>query len=187
MHPGPLVLVVCTTALSCTTRPPSHQAAETAAAPPHSVEIREWPESESRMLAPIEDVDPSIRHPVAIFLPTVMRASRQGSSLVVRFSTVGTHLMVGHKMVTGITCSTTARQGAMEYPMGTSVSSGVDLFASPEFKQGSSNLPSRSTKLLLEYHVEVFETDMPVDHMWMPEGGRHYRILWTHTFLEAVR
>jgi len=139
------------------------------------------------MLAPIEDVDPSIRHPAAILLPTGMRASRQGNSLVVRFSTVSTNLMVGHKMVTGITCSTTARQGEIEYPMGTTVSSGVDLFASPEFKQGSSNLPSRSTKLMLEYHVEVFETDMPVDHMWMPESGGHYRVLWTNTFLEAVR
>ncbi|MBN8247569.1 MAG: hypothetical protein J0L84_09015 [Verrucomicrobia bacterium] len=64
--------------------------------------------------------------------------------------------------------------------------SGVDLFPSREFKQGSSNLPSRGTKLMLECHVGVFETDMPVDPMWMPEGGRHYRVLWTEIFREAV-
>jgi hypothetical protein len=53
------------------------------------------------------------------------------------------------------------------------------------FKIGT--LPTAGRELTLQHRVAVFETDVPAQHMWSPESGKYYRVLWTQTFKEAVR
>ena len=39
---------------------------------------------------------------------------------------------------------------------------------------------------VVESVIEIFETDIPPQHLWSPTGGR-YRTLWTHTYTTPVR
>ena len=48
-------------------------------------------------------------------------------------------------------------------------------------------IPSPGHELVLEHRVTLFETDLPPQHMWSPQSGKHYQVLWTRTFREMVK
>jgi len=39
-------------------------------------------------------------------------------------------------------------------------------------------IPRPGEKYLVEIYFEIFETDIPAQHMWSPQSGK-YKVLWT--------
>jgi hypothetical protein len=141
------------------------------------------------VMAPVADADPSTRTPVTVGIPVTMRVVRRGESLLVSFPTVqSTNLTLGHKLVTGFRREDTLYCDGTARPLGMSLQGGL-LFESSTnvlpFKIGT--LPTMGREFTLEHRVTIFETDMPVQHMWSPQSGKHYGVLWARTFRETVR
>jgi hypothetical protein len=47
-------------------------------------------------------------------------------------------------------------------------------------------IPKAGLSLIFECRVTVFETDSPSQHLWSPESGKYYKILWTRTFTDSI-
>ena len=39
-------------------------------------------------------------------------------------------------------------------------------------------IPAAGKRYIIEHDLILFETDVPVQHMWSPASSRNYRILW---------
>ena len=141
------------------------------------------------IIPPIADADPSVRHPVPVRLPTAMLVARHGDSLTVSFPTLEkTNLMVGHKMVTGIMLEDTVYRDGAAQPRGGSLGDGLEFESSTNvLTLGRAGIPKPGQEFTLEHRVTMFETDLPAQHMWSPQSGKHYRVLWVRTFRETVR
>ncbi len=141
------------------------------------------------VIPPVEDADPSVRHSVAVEVPTVMQVVRQGNSLTISFPKLQTtNLMVGYKMVTGMTCEETIYRDGVAQPRGGSLEGGLAFRCSTNvLTLGQGGLPQPGQEFTFEHRVTLFETDLPTQHMWSPQSGKHYRVLWTRTFRETIR
>lgn len=141
------------------------------------------------VLPPVADADPSIRHPVSVRVPTAMRVVRQGDSLAVSFPSLRTmNLMVGYKMVTGITREERVYCTGVALPREMSIQDGLTFESTTNvLALGRDGLPQAGQEFTLEHRVTMFETDLPSQHMWSPQSGKHYRVLWTRTFKETIR
>lgn len=140
-------------------------------------------------IPPIADADPSVRHPVPVRVPTAMVVARCGDSLTVSFPTLEkTNLMVGHKMVTGIKREYTVYRDGAVPPGRMGFSRGLDFDSRTNvLNLGPDEMPKPGQEFTFEHRVTMFETDLPVQHMWRPRSGKHYRVLWVKTFRETVR
>ena len=141
------------------------------------------------VIPPVADADPSIRHPVSVRVPNVMRVVRRGDSLTISFPSLQTtNLMVGYKMVTGITIEERVYRDGVAQPRGMSIQDGL-IFESTTnvFALGREGIPQAGKQFTFERQITMFETDLPSQHMWSPQSGRHYRVLWTRTFKEMIR
>jgi hypothetical protein len=118
-----------------------------------------------------------------------MRVVRQGDSLAVSFPTLETtNLMVGHKMVTGIAREDRIFRDGVAQPRGGSLGGGLAFESSTNVLiLGRDGIPQPGQEFTLEHRVTMFETDLPAQHLWSPQSGKHYRVLWTRTFRETVR
>jgi hypothetical protein len=47
-------------------------------------------------------------------------------------------------------------------------------------------IPAQGKRYVVEHDIILFETDLPAQHMWNPESGKKYRVLWEQK-LSAVR
>ena len=140
------------------------------------------------IIPPIADADPSIRHPVPVRVPTLMLVVPHGNSLMVSFPTLETNLMVGHKMVTGITREDSVSCDGVAQSRGLSLEDGLAFESSTNvLTLGQDGIPQPGKEFTLEHRVTMFETDLPAQHMWSPQSGKHYRVLWTQTFRETIR
>jgi len=141
-------------------------------------------------IPPVADADPSIRHPVSAQLPTAMRLERHGDTLTVDFPSLqATNLMVGYKMVAGIACEEQIVRDGIVHLRDRRRSMQDGLALEPTTRAltlGRDEIPKAGQRFTLECRVTVFETDLPSQHMWSPESGKHYRILWTRTFAESI-
>jgi hypothetical protein len=144
-----------------------------------------------RVIPPVPDADPSTRKPVSVQLPTAMHLNRRGDTLTVSFPSIqATNLMVGYKMLTGIAREDqVVRDGIVHIrDRRRSIQEGLALESAIHvLTLGRDEIPKAGQKFILECRVTVFETDLPSQHMWVPETGKHYKILWTRTFSEAIR
>jgi hypothetical protein len=138
-------------------------------------------------IPPLTDADPSIRHSVSVRVPTVMEVARHRDSMTISFPILeATNLMVGYKMATGIMHQESIYRDGVEQPRGMSLQDGLIFESSTNtltFSQGGVPKP----EFTLEHRVTMFETDMPSQHMWSPQSGKHYRVLWTRIFKKAVK
>ena len=141
------------------------------------------------IIPPIADADPSVRHAVPVRVPTGMVVVRHGDSLRVSFPTLATtNVVVGHKMVTGITREDSIYHDGITKPRGMSLQGGLVFESSTNvLALGRDGIPKRGQEFALEQRVTMFETDLPAQHMWSPQSGKHYRVLWTQTFRETVK
>jgi hypothetical protein len=116
-----------------------------------------------------------------------MEVARHGDSLTVSFPTLETtNLTVGYKMVTGIMHQESIYRGGVEQPRGRNLRGGLDFEPSTNtLTFGQGGVPK--SEFTLEHRVTMFETDMPSQHRWSPQSGKHYRVLWARIFKEKVR
>src|ERR1035438_9672956 len=140
-----------------------------------------------QIIPPVVDADPSVRHPVPVRVPTAMLVVRHGDSLTVSFSMLeATNLMVGHKMVTGIMREDSIYHDGIAKPRGMSLQGGLVFESSTNILTlGQDGIPQPGQEFTLEQRVSMFETDLPAQHMWSPQSGKHYRVLWTRIFSET--
>jgi hypothetical protein len=47
-------------------------------------------------------------------------------------------------------------------------------------------IPAAGKRYVVEHDIILFETDLPAQHFWGPEGGKLYKVLWEEK-LSAVR
>jgi hypothetical protein len=140
-------------------------------------------------IPPAAEADPSNRHFVTAWVPTVMEVERGDDSLAVSFPSLQpTNLTVGYKMTVGIRQEESIYHDGAEKPInmglqsGLAFAAGTNVLAVPtvEYSQPGQNFD-------FEHRITIFETDLPAQHMWSPESGKYYKVLWTGTFREPIR
>jgi hypothetical protein len=146
---------------------------------------------------PIADADPSVRHKVVLCLPDKLRVTRTDTTLSIEFDLAPVQevpVTAGKNMVMGI--KDELRVYAVGSPRpdragGISLSSNVE-FCSPQktarsgsgteiLNRNQGGIPETGKKYIVEMEVTVFETDIPSQHMWQPQGSTKYRELWSGT------
>ena len=137
----------------------------------------------------IADANPADRHPISVRVPSRVQVAQSGDSLtltVADFQTV--KLTLGHNMVAGMQCEKSIHNGSALLPLGTTLQNSLIFEPLKEvFTREGDKIPGRDEKYSVEYKITMFETDVPSQHMWFPQGGKHYKVLWSHTFKELVK
>jgi hypothetical protein len=148
---------------------------------------------------PIQNANPAVTTPVSIKVATQLKVTGEGKSLVVD---VDTHhaletvkIAVGANMITGL------QTEFFVYPAGQArpeQMAGFTLEGATDFDQLGNDLgvglsqtadgkPTvKGTKYVVEIVMVIFETDNPPQHMWDPQGGKFYKVLWTRTLKTVV-
>jgi hypothetical protein len=155
------------------------------------LKTNEWPGFPT--FSPITNADPTILHQISIRVPTKLKIERTTDTLSVAIdknSFESTNLMVGTNMVTGF------RAECYVFPIGESrptnrsrmVQGGVLDFNSftcvcqPKLD----GIPLAGKKYIVEIDLAIFETDIPSQHMWMPESKK-YKVIWQRTLKQVVQ
>jgi hypothetical protein len=148
---------------------------------------------------PTADADPAVRHEVVVPMPTRLSIERTSDRISVGFelaSPRNVRINVGKKMTIGVKyemrvyATNDARPvnaGGVGYAsINEPVSASVrGLLNGRQFlNTGQGGVPAPGTRYNIEGDVSIFETDVPAQHMWMPESKR-YRVLW-ETALKTV-
>ena len=141
------------------------------------------------VIPPIADANPSVRHPLALQVPTSMFFDRRGNSFMVGYSKFqSTTLTVGYKMVTGVMCDDSIYLNGVRRPLDGSMDGRVTFDCRTNILTlGRNGVPPAGQEFTFERQVTVFETDLPPQHRWSPQSGKYYRVLWTRTFKTAVK
>lgn len=151
------------------------------------------------VLSPIEDADPAIRHMETIQVPTKLVFMQMEGQLMAGVDKEGfkpVEISVGLKMILGtryniIAYPVTQPRPAKKDNNGEYMMSGVAKNAMIHWIHPISHmLPSESNAVSgeqynVEMHMEVFETSLPPQHMWMPEG-RQFKVLFSQTIKGIV-
>ncbi len=149
------------------------------------------------ILAPISDVDPSVRHKVEVKVPTQLTVERGSNTLSItvdRNSREPTNILVGSKMVTGVQWHTYIYPEGETRPSrtdrgglsGGGSSGGFDFNLGTTFLHTKPDgIPVAGKNYVVEMDLSIFETDIPAQHMWSPYST-NYRILWERTLRQLV-
>jgi len=135
---------------------------------------------------PVAGADPDVTHGVDLDLPTQLIQS--GGEVRVDPSTLQTvKLAVGEKMLLGLQSEWRVYGAGKPRPeragvMGLSGSVNREAFANESLGSSEGVAKGRTVECILS----VFETDIPPQHMWMPEGPE-YKVLWSKTLRMTVR
>ena len=96
--------------------------------------------------------------------------------------------MVGRNMVIGVMREESLAYRGKEYPFGMSLRGGFDCDAGTNTLTVPRNkLPPPGEEFTFEHRMTLFETDLPAQHMWSPQSGKLYEVLWTRVFKERLR
>jgi len=135
----------------------------------------------------IADADPSTRHPDSIRMPAKYDAVRKGDRIIytpVEFEEI--KLTVGKNMATGHSEETKIRRGSKSRDLGLSMSSGLNWQPSAGMLLNDQGKWPQGA-FTVEYTITFFETDMPAQHMWSPQEGKNYKVLWTRTYRMPIK
>ncbi len=145
------------------------------------------------LLPPIADANPSIPLPLRVQVPARLKVERRIDMLSVEIdnqsSFEATNLMVGTNMVTGV------RSELYIYPAGelrpskwlNSGLGGTDFNLGTSFFHTSQDgFPLPGKKYVVELDLIVFETDIPPQHEWRPQGSKNFKVLWQRTLKQTV-
>jgi hypothetical protein len=146
------------------------------------------------VLPPVPTADPSVRHEEVFRLPTRLRLRRTDGRLSVGIdpgSLEPVQLQVGKDMVTGSKQQFVVLRAGKPVVSGYSSLQGWAPGSTPRaagdlFNLGPHELPRPGEAYTVEVRLTLFETDIPAQHMWSPEGGK-YRVLWSRTLKQEVR
>ena len=143
------------------------------------------------ILPPITNANSSIRVPFVVHVPTKLKIERASDMLSVEIdksSLEATNLMVGTNMVTGVENKVYVYPDGQPRPAnggyglgGTDFNLGTMIWHT---KQDGIPLPGK--KYVVEMELTVFETDIPPQHMWSPQG-KNYKILWQQTLKQTIK
>jgi hypothetical protein len=142
---------------------------------------------------PIADANPAVRHTVIFHYPTKLNVKRTADRLSVSVSPLGrkfAKITVGHKMVTGVQTELFVYRYGEPRPtnfarLGIS-GEGIDFNLGTDFLNANQEgMPLPEKKYVVEMDLAVFETDIPVQHMWHPQGEK-FKILWKRTVKQIV-
>lgn len=141
---------------------------------------------------PITNADPSVRHPVPVRTPTKLNIERSPDTLSVTIDTNGfdsTNFMVGANMITGVESKLLVYAEGERKP----TNGGIGLEGGLTFNLGVSywhaktdNIPLPGKRYVVEMNLTAFETDIPAQHMWDPQGSKNYKVLWRRTLKQTV-
>jgi hypothetical protein len=141
------------------------------------------------ILPPIATADPSIRTEREFRLPAELQVKRTADQMSLTLDDMRpVKVKVGKDMVTGL------KQELRVYREGKLVQSGYSsLESSPAAHPGIDlvlnrridKIPQAREKYTVEVVLTLFETDIPAQHLWMPESGK-YRVLWTKTLKQKA-
>ena len=142
------------------------------------------------ILPPITNANPSIRVPLLVHVPTKLKIERTTDMLSVEVdqsSLEATNLMVGTNMVIGVQSEEYVfpegepRPANGKYGWGTDFNLGTSLLHTrPD------GIPLPGKKYIVEVDLTVFETDVPPQHEWQPQGSKYYKVLWLRTLRQTV-
>lgn len=143
------------------------------------------------ILPPITNANPSIRLPLLVHVPTKLKIERTTDMLSVEIdqtSLAATNLTVGTNMVTGV------QSEEYVFPEGEPrPANGRYGLGGTDFNLGRSlwhtrpeGIPLPGKKYVVEVVLTVFETDVPPQHEWSPQGSRNYKVLWQRTLRQTV-
>lgn len=143
------------------------------------------------VLGPIADADPSRRVPRDFDVPGRLRIERAPERISIKVdqdSLERPTLKVGENMVTGFNSTIRVlRDGEPILSDFRGITSGTRAnLGTSIINRSLDNIPQPSEKYLVEMDVEIFETDIPPQHIWAPNGSDKYRVLWTRTLRQNV-
>lgn len=131
---------------------------------------------------PIRDANPQVREKRKFQVPArliVMRSEDRIAVSVDMKSLNEIELEVGYKMVVGFKRQLfVVSQGKRELwggGLGGSANIGTSYL-----NRKLDGIPQQGQDYVIEVRFIIFETDIPTQHMWSPEGGK-YRELWLKT------
>ncbi len=139
---------------------------------------------------PTLDADPSVQHPVEVSIPSRLKVEQMPGSMSVAYDLASLRtvkIMVGKHMTIGMKDEFRVYPEGEARPVsrrGLSMSEVKEL-SSPNFRTSTEiltfdhdGIPAPGTRYAVEHDVALFETDIPAQHMWMPESGKKYKVLW---------
>ena len=138
-------------------------------------------------LPPVPDADPSIRYGVTLLAPwrlVLRRTDDEGIAVTWTKETPWrVRITQGHHMVLGtrIRYRVYVDGKSVERHESDELTSAEPLWAA----DATSFLQDVPAGAIVKAHAEIFETDIPGQHLWSPTGGK-YRVLWTHTYEARV-
>jgi HEAT repeat protein len=143
------------------------------------------------ILPPITNANPSIRLPLLLHVPTKLKIERTTDMLSVEIdhsSLEATNLMVGTNMMTGVQSeSYVFPEGQPRPANGGYALGGVDFnLGKSSWHTKQEGIPLPGKKYVVELDLTVFETDVPPQHMWQPQGSKNYKVLWQRTLKQTV-
>ena len=88
--------------------------------------------------------------------------------------------------MTGIKYEDGVFRDGVVHPRTSCLQGGHELEASTNVLTfGRDGIPHAGQEFAWETRITIFETDLPTQHFWSPQSGKHYRVLWTRTFREG--
>jgi hypothetical protein len=144
------------------------------------------------VLPPIPNADPSARRPQEFRLPTRLQVRRTDDQMAVGVdadSLKPVKLDVGANMVTGLKHELFVYRGDKLVLSGYAGLQGGGT-AYPSIGTGllhrrTDKVPQPGARYTVKVRLSLFETDVPPQHLWAPEGGQ-YRVLWSRTLQQEA-
>lgn len=137
---------------------------------------------------PVPGANPEVRHEVVLLAPAALsvRKAEDDARVIgwVKANPLPVRLAVGHRMVVGTRIDESVWVGGERVAThDTETLLGGEPLGATGLAGYLRGVPawSDARPVVLRAHVQVFETDIPTQHMWSPTGGR-YRVLWERTY-----
>lgn len=137
---------------------------------------------------PIKDANQDARTKRTFQVPTRLDVKRTAKRIDISVDTNSLEtieLDVGYKMVTGFKHETFVVSGGKRKRWGGGLGGTADIGTSHVTRE-LDGMPNPGEKYVVEVTLVVFETDIPCQHMWMPESGK-YKELWKRTLRSEER
>ena len=131
---------------------------------------------------PIRDADPQVREKRKFQVPARLIVIRSEDRIAVSVdmkSLEEIELEVGYKMIVGFKSQTFVVTEGRQKPWGGGLGGTADIGTS-YLNRTVHGIPQQGQNYVIEVKFVIFETDIPAQHMWSPEGGK-YRELWSKT------
>jgi hypothetical protein len=118
---------------------------------------------------------------------TIERTSDVISITVDRDSFEPAEITVGSRMLTGVQRELYIYRVGEPRPARSRLGlGGPDFNIGTDFVNAKLNgIPVPGESYVVEIDLAIFETDIPAQHFWSPEGGK-YMVLWTRTLSQVV-